>query len=81
MLVWDSLWGGVNLLLSLSLTTIKAGMDGDDTFVFNTAVNDEIFILEELDTVLKGEVTFDFNLGSKDKLWVRKLKKPEFSEK
>ena len=65
MLVWDSLWGGVNLLLSLSLTTVKTGVNRDDTFIFDAAVDNEIFVLEDLDTVLEGEITFNFNLSSK----------------
>jgi len=47
------LWGSVNLLLSLSLTTIKRHVDGADTFVFNTAVNDELLVIEGLDTELE----------------------------
>lgn len=46
------LWGSVNLLLSLSLTTIKRHVDGADSFIFDTAVNDELLVFEGLDTIL-----------------------------
>ena len=66
----DLLWGGVNLLLSLSLTTFKAHVDGADTLILDTAVNDELLVSKGLDTVLEFEfllIAFDRggNLSSK----------------
>jgi len=49
------LWGSVNLLLSLSLTTFKAHVNGADTFIFDSAVNDELLVSKGLDTVLEDE--------------------------
>ena len=50
------LWGGVNLLLSLSFTTIKGHVNGADTFVLNTAVNDKLLVSKGLDTELELEI-------------------------
>ena len=50
------LWGSVNLLLSLSLTTIKRHVDGADSLIFDTAVNDELLVSKGLDTELELEV-------------------------
>ena len=73
----DLLWGGVNLLLSLSLTTVKGHVDGADALVLNTAVDDELLVSKGLDTVLELEVLLvaldgGSNLSSIDKR-VRKV--------
>jgi len=52
----DLLWGGVDLLLSLSLTTVKGLVDGDNSLVEDSAVGKELLGLEGSNTVLKNEI-------------------------
>lgn len=56
MLVLDLLWGGVNLLLSLSLTTVKRHVDGALSLIHDSAINEELLVLECLDSVLEVKV-------------------------
>ena len=55
-LMLDLLWGGMDLLLSLSLTTFEAHVDGALSLVLDSAIDKELLVLECLDTVLEVKV-------------------------
>ena len=64
MLMLELLGGGMGLSLSLLLTTIKGHMNGDLSFVFDTAVGKEHLFIESLDTELEVEFFLNIHVQS-----------------